>query len=445
MKQKLRALQLAYLLNPNCIAARRGLAEVKRLLTMKKRVVTVFLQLDDPYSYLLSYYLNFAIKRYKKVEFRFILCQALRGEFMPEPAMHAEHAMRDCKLLAEEFGIPYLDVGEAPVVEHRRALLDFLAEEQDEEGFEETFTSALSAYWRGDAEGVARMLGRPGAENSETSVVIGKNQLLLRKMGHYNCAMMHYAGEWYWGVDRLHYLLDMFEAQKLNRYKETTPELAAYQQSLQVSLPATRPAAAASLPPLEVFISFRSPYSYLALKQTFELADAFGLRLMVRPVLPMAMRGTNYPQPKLMYIVQDANREAAARGVPFGKISDALGPGVERCMAAFYYALGQKKARDFLWATGQAVFAQGIDVSTDEGLQVVADKSGLFWPELREALGDDSWRAHEKKNRDDLYEYGLWGVPSFRIGDIHLWGQDRHWLLARKIEDLCTGGEGILE
>jgi hypothetical protein len=117
---------------------RRKLGEVVRLLTMKKRVVTVFLQLDDPYSYLLSYYLAFAIKRYKKVEFHLIICQALRGEYMPEPDMLAEYASRDCAMLANEFGIPFLDVGSAPAVEYRRALLDFLAEEQVEEGFDET-------------------------------------------------------------------------------------------------------------------------------------------------------------------------------------------------------------------------------------------------------------------------------------------------------------------
>ncbi|MFT5501672.1 MAG: hypothetical protein ACI88G_001810, partial [Woeseiaceae bacterium] len=78
MKRKLFSLYLSFILDKRVITIRRQLIEFRRLLTMKKRVVTVFLQLDDPYSYLLSYYLAFAIKRYKKVEFRFIICQALR-------------------------------------------------------------------------------------------------------------------------------------------------------------------------------------------------------------------------------------------------------------------------------------------------------------------------------------------------------------------------------
>jgi len=445
MKRKLLSMYIAFILDQRCISVRRKLAELKRLLTMKKRIVTVFLQLDDPYSYLLSYYLFFAIKRYKKVEFRFIICQALRGEFMPEPGMLSEYAAEDCALLAEEFGIPFLDVGKTPAVEYRRALLDFLAEEQDEEGFDETIINALSVYWRGDTEGVARVLGRPQAENSETSVLIGKNQLLLRKMGHYNCATMHYAGEWFWGVDRLHYLLDMFEAQKLNRFKEVTPELASLQQAMQVNLPASVPAAASTLPPLEMFHSFRSPYSYLALARTFAIADAFGLKLKILPVLPGVMRGVAMPRQKIMYIVKDANREAQRLKIPFGKISDAVGAGAERCIAAYYYAASQNREREFLWAAGQAIFSKAIDVATDEGLAVVAERAGLFWPEMCEALKDEGWREQVSKNREELMELGLWGVPSYHIGKLALWGQDRDWLLARKIEDLCAGGEGIME
>jgi 2-hydroxychromene-2-carboxylate isomerase len=43
-----------------------------------------------------------------------------------------------------------------------------------------------------------------------------------------------------------------------------------------------------------------------------------------------------------------------------------------------------------------------------------------------------------------LTEVGLWGVPSFVLGDIAMWGQDRHWLLVRQIEDRCEGGDGIM-
>jgi len=444
MKRKLRSLYLSYLLNERCVNLKRSLFELFRRLTFRKRVVSVFLQLDDPYSYLLGHYLTHVMQRYQKVQFRFYLCQALRGEYTPEPALLAEYSTEDCALLAREFGVPFLDKGDAPAVEYRRPLLEFLAGEHEEDEFGQIFISVLTAYWRGDSEAVSRIMGRPCSETAETNVLVGKNQLLLRKLGHYNCATMYYAGEWYWGVDRLHYLIEEFERQGLNGFDEPVPELASIQQATQLNLPATVPASAESLPPLELFHSFRSPYSYLILKNTFAIADAFGLKLMVRPVLPMVMRGLSVPRQKLVYIVKDANREAQRHGIPFGKIADSVGPGAERCIAAFFYAMQEGRERDFLIEAGRAIFSTAIDVATDEGMQVVAERAGLFWPDLEKAMQDEKWRAFAAANREILTEAGQWGVPVLKIGDQAFWGQDRDWLLARKIEDLCHGGEGIL-
>ncbi len=444
MKRKLLSLYLRLLFNSKYRAIRRVLSEIKRQLTFKPHVVSVFLQIDDPYSYLLSHYLTLVANQYKNVELRYYLSQALRREYMPAPEMLAEYAPMECKLLAKEFGLPFLDKGEAPVVERRRDLLDFLADEQGEEDFNELFRQVLSAYWRGDSEGITRLLGRQQPSRPETNIIVSQNQLLLRKLGHYNSATMHYAGEWYWGVDRLHYLTRRLDALGANRWPEQNAELASLEQARALSLPAAIPAAAKKLPALEMFYSFRSPYSYLALKRTFDIADAFGLKLEVRPVLPMVMRGMAVPRNKLLYIAKDANREAIRLGVPFGKMFDPVGLGAERCIATFYYARTQRRERDFLVAAGKAIWAEGIDVATDEGMEHVAKHSGLFWPDVKAALNQDEWRAIVEENRQVMTATGVWGVPSFKIGDFALWGQDRAWLLARMIEDMCHTGDGIM-
>ena len=445
MNRKLKSLYLTMILDRRYIRFREALTDIRQLFSLKKRVVSVFLQLDDPYSYLLSCHLEALIQRYgKKVDFRIYLCQALSGEFMPQPGMLADYALVDARRLANEFGIPFLDKGDAPAIEFRKSLLDFLAGEQDEEDFADTIARALAGYWRGDAEGVSKLIGRPGSGSDETNVLVGKHQLLLRKMGHYLCATMHYAGTWYWGMDRLPYLVGRLDGQKLNRYKDPIPALKTMAEATKLKLPATAPAAAKSLPPLEFFYSFRSPYSYIAMKSTFAIAKAFGLMLEVKPVLPMVASGMSMPTTKLMYIVKDAAREARRKKVPFGRVADPVGAGIERCMAAFYYAKSQNRHFDFMIEAGRAIFAEGIDLATDEGMQVVAERAGLFWPELEEAFRDETWRHEVKKNREELSEAGLWGVPVTKIGEHAFWGQDRDWMLAHTIEDLCQTGEGIM-
>jgi len=77
-------------------------------------------------------------------------------------------------------------------------------------------------------------------------------------------------------------------------------------------------------------------------------------------------------------------------------------------------------------------------------MEIVAERSGLFWPDVQAAMKDECWRDKAEANREILTNVGLWGVPTFKIGEQAFWGQDRDWLLARKIEDLCHGGEGIM-
>lgn len=213
---------------------------------------------------------------------------------------------------------------------------------------------------------------------------------------------------------------------------------------MHVNLPVAPPGATKDLPPLEFFYSFRSPYSYLAIGRVFEIADAFGLELMIRPVLPMVMRGMQVPRSKILYIANDTAREAHRLGIPIGKVADPVGAGAERALATFFYALGEKRERDFIANAGIATWVDGIDVATDKGMRKVTGRTGLFWPDVKAAMEDDSWREAAEKNRESMLESGSWGVPTLRLGEFMVWGQDRDWLLARHIEELCDTGDGIL-
>jgi 2-hydroxychromene-2-carboxylate isomerase len=429
------------LLNARTRRWQRALAEARRRVARRPHVVSAFLQLDDPWSYLLAHYLP-ALAAHFRIELRVYLVEALGGGYQPAPDLLAEYAVQDCKRLAGELGIPFLDKGPTPPIEHRRALLETLAARADEADFADELRAVLTLFWRGDSEAAARRIDVP-AQKGGADRVIATSQALLKKLGHYNSAMLHYAGEWYWGIDRLHYLEARLDALHANN-DTPAPQLASLRQAMHYSLPVTPPAAAKGLPPLELFHSFRSPYSYVSLKRYFAIADAFGLQLVLRPVLPMVMRGMKVPFPKLLYIVRDANREAERLGVPFGRLADASGAGAERCLAVFAYAESEHRGRDFLLQAGEAIWSKGIDVATDEGMRKVTAKTGLFWPEVKAAMAGDDWRAPIEENRASMTASGAWGVPTVRLGDAVFWGQDRDWLLVRHIEELCDTGDGIL-
>ena len=440
--RKLRSMLLNVVFNPRVVESRRWLSEKRRQLGRQPHVVSVFLQLDDPYSYILSHYLpNFAA--HYDIELRWYLSEAKSDAYQPAPDLLAEYAVTDCARLALELGIPFLDKGSLPPTEHRVGLSDAVAATIGTDDFEAELLAALAVFWRGDSVAAAHMCGAADA-TGRAKKVVAESQRQLQKLGHYNSAMLHYAGEWFWGVDRLHYLTERLDNLGATRNESADRLLASIKQTMQISLPVRPPAAAKDLPPIEYFHSFRSPYSYLALQRIFNIADAFGIELKLRPVLPMVMRGMQVPQPKLMYIAKDTCREARCRGIAFGKIADPVGSGAERCLAVFGYAESEHRARDFVLNAGVGIWAEAIDVATNKGMRKVTGRSGLFWPDVEAAMNRDDWRESIEANRESMMGSGSWGVPTIRMGDFILWGQDRDWMLVRHIEELCDTGDGIL-
>ena len=439
LKNKLRSFVLNLVFGNTYLNFRRWWIELRRKLGGRPHTVSIFVELDDPYSYLLCSYLH-EFKDHYNVELRLFLTEAIKDEFRPAPQLYPEYALCDSRRLARELGIPFLDRGDSPPVEHRRALLDALALRQSSDDFDEELIQSITAYWRGDSEAVARRAEEAGRADE----MLKRNQRLLVRLGHYNTAMAHYGGEWYWGVDRLHYLVDRLDGLGAAREPGLAPRIASIRQVMQVNLPVKPLAAARELPPLELFYSFRSPYAYLSLTRTFEIADAFGVAIKIRPVMPMVMRGMQVPRSKLLYIAADASREARRRGIPFGNMLDPIGHGVERLMAVFEYAKAERREREFVLHAGIAIWSKAIDVTADEGLRMITGKVGLFWPEVLAALENDSWRKRAEENRAAMMGLGSWGVPTVRIGEWICWGQDRDWLIARHLEELCDSGDGIL-
>jgi 2-hydroxychromene-2-carboxylate isomerase len=442
LKSKLRSRLVTFLFSAKTRAFKRAWAERRRRLSGKPHTVIIFLELDDPYSYLLSRHIPDLQNRYD-VEVEIHLTQALGDAFRPHADLLAVYAETDCARLAREMGIPFLDKGKTPPVEHRRALIDALAGNEQHVSFDADVLEAIGLYWRGDAQGVARRVS--GAElGAKGDLLLQRSQELLAKLGHYNTATVNYAGEWYWGVDRLHYLTDRLDALGVRKADASAPTVASVRQLAKISLPVSPPSSAKDLPPLELFYSVSSPYSYLALQRMCDIADAFNLDLKIRPVLPMVMRGLQVPKPKLLYIANDVTREAEHYEVPFGKFNRPLGIAAERCLATLFYAIGEKKERDFLRCAGEAIWTQGVDVASDKGLRKITGRTGLFWPDVKAAIDNDGWRQMVEENRASMMASGCWGVPTIRFGDYTVWGQDRLWLLVRQIEEQCDTGDGIL-
>ena len=305
---------------------------------------------------------------------------------------------------------------------------------QDSDNFIQCAGSVGSALWsddRGQLEELAVSLGAVGGEKLASRLDQGTKRRAALK--HYSGAMFYYAGEWYWGVDRLYHL------------EERLADLGADRRTGQPPIIPRPPLEAGELKDdgsltLEVFPSLRSPYTSIAFDRAVKLAHDTGVRLVVRPVLPMVMRGVPATREKGLYIFADTLREARAAGVPYGKFFDPIGNPVRRCYALYPWACEQGLGNELLSSFLKAAFALGVNTNTKGGLRRVVEAAGLNWSEAQKHLDDTGWEDLVEGNRQAMYQAGLWGVPSFRLLDsngesvLALWGQDRLWLFAREIQ-----------
>jgi 2-hydroxychromene-2-carboxylate isomerase len=329
--------------------------------------------------------------------------------------------VRDAQLLAEYWNVEFPGKKEADP----GALRDVGTSLVKDRPAGDQLTAALelaTAMWSNDKKQLALLLGKWGTESSmRVPPILNANYAELRKAGHYQGGMLAYGGEWYWGVDRLRYLEEALAA-------DTGKPVAGV-----VAPRGDTGALPLSDKPLscDMWFSFRSPYSYLALEQIEGVLG--GVPLQLRPVLPMVQRGAQLPNVKRMYIVRDAKREADRLGIAFGEICDPIGAGVAHCIAIAHWANERGQLLPFAKSAMRGIWAEARDMAEYVDLRHVVERAGLPWTEAKAALDNEAATKWATANAADLAVIGLWGVPSFRCGELVAWGQDRLPLLADRL------------
>lgn len=410
---------------------RRAAAERHRRRQGRPHEVLYFHQVDDPYSQLAAQALKPLLARYDI---------ALRPKVVAAPtpiAIHAQDlwdrwAESDCGAIAPYYGLEFAKSAGPPDAASTQAARALAVSRQDAADFADTAMALTRALRAADRASLSRLCaGLP--ERADADKVLADNFRLRHRLGHYLGAMFHYEGEWYWGVDRLHYLEARLDALGARR-RDAPPG-----PSVQLTRRAPERIEGATRLKLEFFASLRSPYTQLAYARVADLCRRYPLDLTTRPVIPMMMRGVKADRRKGMYILRDAQREAERLGVPFGNIWDPFGAPVLRAYSLFPWA--RERGREFAYMKeySYAVWGERVDAGTEAGLRTIVERAGLDWNEARQRLDNRDWEAGIEGNVRDMIAAGSWGVPTFRLsgpqgaGDFTVWGQDRLWLIEEEI------------
>ena len=399
---------------------RRADAEKARRRAGAPHLVEYFHQVDDPYSHLAAQALQLIADRYA-IELKPWIVGAPEDWAAPERALLLDYSRRDAARLAARADLSFVDPGMQPSDAGIAAATARLAAARDPVAFVGTAVTVGEALWR-DSE-IRRPEGL-AAEGLDPAAAVAAGEARRKALGHFMGAMIHYGGEWYWGVDRLHFLEERLAALGTRRVGAPHAPLFA---------PPVIPGGHAAHPRpglvLHYYLSFRSPYTYIAATRAQALARAYGAELKLRFVLPMVMRGLPVPPMKSRYFTLDTAREARRVGVPFGRIADPVGTPVERGYSLLPWAIGQGRGFEFCLSFMRGVWSEGIDAGSDPGLRRIVERAGLPWAEAKPLIGNDDWRAEAEANRLEMIDLGLWGVPCFRVDDVSVWGQDRLWVI----------------
>jgi 2-hydroxychromene-2-carboxylate isomerase len=426
------------LCKPQRQARQRAAVEKQRIKSGLPHVLEYFHQTEDGYSHLAAQVLKSLAARYD-IQIVCHLVSGPLGKNAAEPQLLLQLSRYDSLHVAPEYGLEFPRHDDELRPELVKLASAILAA-QDSGQFVDCAVEVGRALWSDDEESLGNIAGRHGcASDSITNERIAAGNQRRDDLKHYSGAMFYYGGEWYWGVDRLYHLEQRFAELGIDRHPGAP---------MLVPRPPveTGPLKDNGTLTLEIYPSLRSPYTAISFDRAVQLARDSGVKLVVRPVLPMVMRGVPATRQKGMYIFWDAAREARAAGVPFGNFYDPIGDPARRAYSLYPWACEQDKGVEFISAFLSCAFAEGVNLNNARGLRKAVEKAGLDWTRAQKIVGQPGWEALLENNRIAMYGSGLWGVPSFRLLDANgkallaLWGQDRLWLFAREIQrQLATG------
>ena len=413
------------IVSEKALKKRRAKFELQRQKSNQDYAIEYFHQVEDGYSHLAAQALQPLLDRYK-VEIKCYLVNGPQGNNSPERDLLLELSQRDSIAVSSHYGLKFPSTYSQPPKSNINLATRILTA-QDSSGFIALASEVGQALWSDDAHTLSRLAKLEDMSEEESQLKVAEGSKRQKDLKHYSGAMFYFDGEWYWGVDRLYHLEKRLSSLGLDQspnedFLFPRPQITSEKVSRAEDLT------------FEIYPSLRSPYTAVIFDRAVQFARDKGVQLKVCPVLPMVMRGVSATREKGFYIFFDAAREAREAGLPFGKVYDPIGEPVRKCYSLYPWACRQEKGIELMSSFLKAAFVDGINTNNNSGLKLVIENAGLNWDEAKERLGKSEWEDELEANRLNMYESGLWGVPSFRLLDkdggemLSLWGQDRLWL-----------------
>ncbi|UAA39244.1 2-hydroxychromene-2-carboxylate isomerase [Paraneptunicella aestuarii] len=187
-----------------------------------------------------------------------------------------------------------------------------------------------------------------------------------------------------------------------------------------------------SRPSLEFWYEFASPYSYLSALRIGELADKHGFDIKWKPFLLGAIfksQGMADTPAKLFpakgnYMWMDVARTAKKYGWRFQKPTVFPAFALQAARIAIL-SEGQEWEKSFCEQVFQAYFEKDLDIGQDNVIQDILTSLGLDAQDVWQQANSDDNKNKLKAQTQSAIDLGLFGAPTFMVGEEMFWGDDR--------------------
>ena len=193
---------------------------------------------------------------------------------------------------------------------------------------------------------------------------------------------------------------------------------------------------------IDVFWSFRSPYSYLVTPDLLRLRDDYEAEVRLRPILPVAIRTkeTLFAKDKkpFRYILIDAMRRAEFLGMKMGfpspdpivqdletfEVAEEQ-PYIHRLVGLGVEAERRGKGVDLAYHVSHLIWGGEPGWNEGDRLAEAVAKAGLDLEEMETAIAGYDPMTDIEANQAALEAAGHWGVPTMVFEGEPFFGQDR--------------------
>ncbi|HFB65978.1 MAG TPA: hypothetical protein ENJ60_10625, partial [Aeromonadales bacterium] len=223
--------------------------------------ITFYHRLDDPYSLLLLQVLPDLVKHYQ-IKLKIKLLLDLVDDLNPEPEKFKAYAIKDAHRLAERFNLKLLKQAITPSSKDKLLASQFLLTAKNNNPG--SVLKVTQQLWNDTANQIPFEINSTVISDEEAKKIIDASLKQLLANGHYMSAMLHYGKEWYWGLDRLGYLIPRLES-RCSPNNSSPLNYCQYPEIQQHNyLNENTTTDTIALQSIDFYFSFRSPYSYLA-------------------------------------------------------------------------------------------------------------------------------------------------------------------------------------